>query len=343
MPTTTPLRLTVLGSTLLLCLSCFVAPTPHAAAAEPHPVATAQPSTRSVTLVGFTRAGAVMTLVSELAGKVLEVRADVGDVISRTGVYAVLDDTFTRLDLEKVLVEQARLRSNIAYFTKETRRYQELVTRDSAAQAQLDELQLQLEEARHQLDALQVEQERLEEQRARFVINAPPGWTVMERRIEPGEWVNVGEPLGELGDFRTLVVPFALTPEEYEWLMNQRGPIALTMPDATEPPGQVTASVGRISPGFNPETRKIHVELEIPAQDAVRRGGRRVTLAMRIPDARDTVLLPPETLQRRYDEYWATREDGEEFKVVLLGEGPDGLVRVTAPNVRAGDRFRLQD
>ncbi|MFW5734698.1 MAG: efflux RND transporter periplasmic adaptor subunit, partial [Oceanidesulfovibrio sp.] len=273
---------------LLLCL-LFVLGVAAARAQDSDPrVVTAQPSTRAVSLTAFTRAGTVMTLVSELAGKVLSVHADVGDAIDSSGVFARIDDTFTRLELDKVLVQQEKLRSNIAYYSKEASRFQELVKRDSAAQSQLDELELNLALARHELEGQKVEEQRLREQLERFIVVAPPHWEVMERYVEPGEWINTGEKVAELGDFRVLVAPFGLSPEEFYWLKDQNGTVTLTAPDVPEGPQAVQAQVGRISPGFNPETRKIHVELEIPAAPPLTRGGQRVELSMRLPEARDT-------------------------------------------------------
>lgn len=323
----------------LLCLALFLGVTPAFAVDSVPQVVTAKPSTREATLTAFTRAGTVMTLVNEVAGKVLSVNADIGDTIDESGVFARLDDTFTRLELDKILVQQEKLRSNIAYYAKEVGRFQELVKRDSAAQSQLDKLELELALARHELDSLDVEEQRLREQLQRFIITAPPHWSVMERHVEPGEWINTGEKLAELGDFRVLVAPFGLSPGEFDWLMTQNGSVSITAPDVPGGPRTIEARVGRISPGFNPETRKIHVELEIQAQPPLMRGGQRVELSMRLPEARDTVLLPRAAVVYKYDEYWVTREDGTEIKVVLLSEGPDSTVRVTSPEIKPGDTF----
>lgn len=323
----------------LLCLYLALA-TPAPAQESGQKLVVAQPSTREASLTAFTRAGTVMTLVSEVAGKVISVNADIGDTIDENGVFARLDDTFTRLELNKVLVQQDKLRSNIAYDAKEVSRYQSLVKRDSAAQSQLDKLELDLALAKHELASMQVEEERLREKLERFIVTAPPHWAVMERYIEPGEWINTGEKLAELGDFRVLIAPFGLSPEEFDWLKRQKGPIPLLVPDLPGGPQTVQASVGRISPGFNPETRKIHVELEIPAKPPLTRGGQRVELAMRLPDAPGTVILPKSAVTYRYEEYWVTRPDGSELKVVLLGKGHSAdTVRVTSPDIQPGDEL----
>ncbi len=324
---------------LLLCLFVLLGSVSAAAQDSKPGVVTAAPSTREATLTAFTRAGTVMTLVSEVAGKVVSVNADIGDTIDASGVFARLDDTFTRLELDKVLVQQEKLRSNIAYYAKEVSRFQELVKRDSAAQSQLDKLDLDLALARHELDSLEVEEQRLREKLERFIVTAPPHWSVMDRYVEPGEWINTGEKVAELGDFRVLIAPFGLSPDEFDWLKAQNGSVTITAPDVPGGAQTVEARVGRISPGFNPETRKIHVELEIPSEPPLTRGGQRVELSMRLPDARDTVLLPREAVSYQYDEYWVTREDGTEVKVVLLGEGPGNTVRVTSPEIRPGDTF----
>ncbi|MFW5735371.1 MAG: efflux transporter periplasmic adaptor subunit, partial [Oceanidesulfovibrio sp.] len=57
---------------------------------------------------------------------------------------------------------------------------------------------------------------------------------------------------------------------------------------------------------------------------------------------RDTVLLPRQAVVYRYEEHWVTREDSSELKVVLLGEGPGGTLRVSSPEIRPGDTFLMQ-
>lgn len=322
----------------LLLAAALLIVTPPSALAETS-VVTAQAASSDVELTGFTRARAVLPLVAEATGKVLEVRADVGDAIGPAGLFARVDPTFIELDLAENRVQQAKLTSRTAYDATEAARYRELVGRGSAAQAKLDELEQALDASRHELDALVVAERVLRERLERTRVAAPAGWLVTARSVEPGQWVTQGQTVGEAGDFRTLLVPFALTPEQLDALHAEEGPVVLKLPELSS---EVPARIHRVNPGFDPATRKIAVELALDRGLAERRGGLRAVLTLHMPDPSGGVLLPREAVTERYEQHWVRREDGTEVKVVLLGNhgGPDGtLLRVAAPEVHPGDRF----
>ncbi len=301
---------------------------------------TARPATRSVTLTGYTRARRVVDIISEEAGRCVSVTADIGDTISKDGVFAVLDQTFTNLDIDRNQVDQNRLENTIAYHAKEVRRYNELVKRNTAAQSSLDELQNKLDQSRFQLQALKVQEADLKERRKRHIIQVPPGWTVTQREVEAGQWIPVGKHLGRAGDFRTLLVPFSLSPDEFRAIGKLKGATELHFHDDGKEGVTLRAGVERISPAFDPETRKISVDLSVRQGLAEKRGGLRSELTLQIPDNSETVLVPTSAVSERYEEFWLTRENGQQVRVVLLDHGPDNTSRVRSPEVSPGDRFK---
>jgi len=310
-----------------------------AAPQAPAKLAEAKPAAQAVTLTGFTRARAEIKLVSEVAARCLAVEAEVGDIIGEKGVFARLDATFTELELETNLVEQSRLKSRLAYLDKDLQRTRTLVAKKSQAQAKLDSEEQQVDQARHQLRALAVQGKTLRERLARHTIKAPAGWQVMERKVEPGQWVASGGEVGRVGDFRTLLVPLALTPEEYNALRSAQN-LTLKLPSAGR---ELPARIFRVSPAFDPATRKINLDLAIEDGLANKRGGMRAELVLQLPDPSGAVWLPTFAVSQRYQEFWLQRPDGSKVRVMVLGAGPEpDTLRVTSPEVKPGQRFRLQ-
>lgn len=298
---------------------------------------TAEPAVREIGLTGFTRARAELPLVAETPGRIEEVFHQVGEAIGPDGVFARIDDTFLRLEQREVEIEQDRLREQIAYDEREVRRYRELARQNNASQSQVDALEQALRNNRHALRALEVKRETLAERIERTRVRAPPGWLVTARRVEPGQWVKDGDSVGSAADFTTLLVPFALTPEQHAALP-AGGQIELTLPDLGR---AVAAEVYRVNPGFDPDTRKIAVELALTGEVGLRRGGLRTLLPLPLPERSGAVVLPAAALEESYEEHWLTREDGRRVQVTFLGTSADGKrVRVTSPAVRPGDRFR---
>lgn len=300
---------------------------------------TALSSKKAVLLSGFTRARAQVEVISEAGGRCKAVTAEVGQAIGPDGVFARLDDTFVRLDLEANAVEQKRLKSRVDYLAKEVARRVKLVKRRSEPQSKLDQLQQEMDQARLQLQGLVVKGKILKERKDRFKVKAPAGWLVLERKVEPGQWVKAGDHLAKVGDFSKLLVPMAFSQEEFQVLKGMPQPLTLQVP--AEGHG-VQARVEKINPGFDSATRKIKLDLVIEKGLWEMRGGVRVELKLFLPDPAGAVLVPAQALVERYQEHWLTRSDGKQVRVVYLGPGPKELKRVFSPQVKAGMNFLLR-
>lgn len=309
-------------------------------AAEP---VTAEAALRNVTLSGFTRPAATLPLIAESAGKVLAVSVDVGETIPPEGVFARIDPTFIEFDREANRVQQAQLRSRIAFDEKEVKRHRELIKKGSTSRATLDQLEQTLRDNRLQLDALEVQGRVLAEKLARSEVSAPLGWRVTERLVEPGQLVNIGDRLGAVADLSNLIIPFALSGEEFDAL-RAAAELRLRLPELGV---EQAAAIYTVNPDFDPATRKRAVELSLeqPLEEE-QLGGLRAELVLALPERSGAVSLPAAAIEQSYEEFWLTREDGERLSVVRLGseQREDGVWwRVAAPGLAAGQRFLLKE
>ncbi len=295
-----------------------------------------QKAMRQAVLTAFTRPRTVMTLVSEESGVCRDVLADVGDAIGPDGIFARLDDAFILLDLEKNQAEQRRLEADFDFYAKEVGRYERLVGKDSAARRDLEDEARVLAGTRNNLEGLRIEEKNLREHLSRYVLRAPPGWKVMSRELEPGEWVRSGDETAKLGRFDRLRVPFALTVAELKAVKAVNGGLTLELTDLGI---TVPAVIDRIAPDFEPDTRKITVDLAIDNADGALRGGLRADLTVNMPDPAGALLAPKTSLLKTYEEYFLVRPNGERVKAVLLGDGPNGQVRIRAEDARPGEAF----
>ncbi|MEW8507503.1 MAG: efflux RND transporter periplasmic adaptor subunit [Candidatus Thiodiazotropha sp.] len=323
-------------SSLLLCLILI----PNHSFAETDLV-TAKPALQREILSGFTRARSRVVLSAENAGRIDSVNGDVGDLIKEDEPFACQDQTFINMELRSNRAERDALAVDKAYFRKEVARYRQLLKQNSSSQSQLDSALRSLDKTNTQLAALSVAAEILQERKSRLCIRVPAGWRVVQRFIDPGEWVNIGEPVVDVGDYNSLIVPFALSMAEYQALQAIQTELKLTLPELQS---RVDASILRVSPAFDEVSRKIYTELEISLQQSLARGGLRAELALDIPQRKNAVLVPERALKQRYEQYWLKRADGEEIRVVYLGRvrGDDeAWIRVTGPGIKPGDQFQL--
>ncbi|MGD8912603.1 MAG: efflux RND transporter periplasmic adaptor subunit [Candidatus Thiodiazotropha sp.] len=300
----------------------------------------AEAAVKREALSAFTRAHTRLVLSAESAGRIVMVNGDVGDNIKDGEPYSCLDDTYLDLELRSNRAERRIMEVDIDYFTKEVNRFSKLLKKNSSTRSQLDSAQRNLDKTKAQHGALVIAADILKERKDRLCINAPTGWRVMKRYVEPGKWVNAGMPVVEVGDFSRLVAPFALSTTEYNALLDkQEAGLKVSLPELNL---VLPARLIRVSPAFDEQSRKIHLELELSEGLTVHRGGVRVSMELDIPMQTGAVLVPAHALQQRYEQYWLKRPDGSEVSVVYLGRSkhPDnGWVSVVSPDIKPGDQF----
>ncbi|WP_456386192.1 efflux RND transporter periplasmic adaptor subunit [Desulfolithobacter sp.] len=303
---------------------------------------TVQPSFVETSFSGFTRPRSELDIISEVSGRCLSVEADIGQPLPDNGIFATIDSLFTRLELSATLNKIQQNQRQLLYEQQEVDRYTSLVASQVSARSLLDAAVLRRDKVRLVLKGLETEKQRLEELLARHRVPGPPGFLVMARHVEPGQWVTSGQSLARAGDFRTLTVPLAVTYIELKAL-EQMKKIPVSLPELNI---SGTASLYRISPGFDPVTRKTRIELaldrETMARLPVHRGGLRVELTLRLPDPLGGLLVPAPAVEERYEEYWITRSDHSRIRVIVLGPAPDDhsgvpMLRISSSGLQAGD------
>ena len=307
-------------------------------------IAVAQTAWQIIKLTGFTRARHTLPLATEVAGKVLRVFVDIGDKIADQGQVACLDQTFIKLEVKANQAELKRLAAEVNYFQKQVERHRQLVNQQNSSQMNLDGVERNLAGMQAQIEAQKVESRRLTETQRRHCISAPVGWLLTERLVEPGQWLGIGDPLGSVGDFTRLLVPFALSMQEYQALQQASKPLQLLLTDLGV---TVPAQLVRVSPAFDEQTRKIMLDLEISSGLEQYRGGLRAELSLQLPLQDGSVLISEKALQQRYEDYWLQREAGDEVRVIYQGrsglkttEGA-ALIRITSADIQVGDRFLI--
>ncbi|CAG1020420.1 efflux RND transporter periplasmic adaptor subunit [Methylomonas sp. LL1] len=320
---------------LLICFQFVWAQSTHAESNELWAVA--ESATHEISIVGFTRAHATIPLATEVAGKVKEIFADIGESIPEHGKLACLDDVFVQFDIQAASNQIAQHTNQMSYYQKEVSRHEQLVAKQSAAVNVLDNLTRELVNSQREMQAAHISKQRFDELKRRHCIKAPIGWLVIDRAIEIGQWIREGEVVAHIGDYSKLIVPLMLTEHELAAL-KQKGRFDVLL---TEHHLKVPAVIEHISPEFDENTRKILVELAIQDQLPEYRGGIRVELTLAIPSEDHVFSISEKALDQRYEEYWLQSKDGKSIRVNLLGEQKDGKVKINSPEIKLGDQFRL--
>lgn len=299
----------------LYCALFLLFGTSISAAEEPiNRYITPQPAQQKTTIYGFTRAYKSYPLAFEVSGKVTTINSEVGERITNS-TFACLDSQFVDLDIQHNNSQINALQADLSFLEKQLQRQRQLLKQNSTSRSQYDDTERQFTSTQHQLQSLQVQQAILNERKQRHCLTLPSGWRIKQKQLEVGEWVTAGQPVGEVGDFRKLLVPLSVTVNEYQYLRQHPDQLEVTLPEVTR---TVAAEIYRTYPGFDEQSHKIKLDLVIDNSEESLRGGLKAELNLYLPAAANTYYVPEAALEKRYGEYWLKAQSGEEIAVTFL-------------------------
>ena len=175
-----------------------------------------------------------ITISAETAGVVLEVGPAEGETVKAGALIARIDTTAILLRQSQLAAQRdavnARLRAvdaqesvlteQLAYLDREITRIGSLRDGGAATEKQADELDGQRRVMLRQIEALDPQRASIraearsidaqmavnEDQRRRSRIHSPADATVLDRYVEPGEFVAAGRPVVQLADLRVVTL-----------------------------------------------------------------------------------------------------------------------------------------
>jgi RND family efflux transporter MFP subunit len=282
---------------------------------------------KEITLTGYTRGQSTVTVSSEVAGKVLKVHYDVGQ-ISGDQPFAEIDPTFIKFQIDSthqgvqnLKIALAKSRSRTAYLEKEFNRIDKLFRENSTAETQKDkaaedlaQAMLEVESIEVQIAEMEITLKELQERKRRHKIYAPKGWIVTDKFIEPGEIISPNTALARVADYRELIIPLSVSGKELSAIQDLPSEF-----DAYLEGVPVKASINWVNPEFNEKTRKLQIELILRHYNKEKRGGLFFSLPLEI--ATEGLRIPKSAVITRYDNPRVRIKDtGEEIQVLILGE-----------------------
>jgi multidrug efflux pump subunit AcrA (membrane-fusion protein) len=305
-----------------------------------------QPASREIILTGYTRSQTTMTLSSEVAGRVLQINYEDGQVIGELP-FLRIDSTFVDLEissvqhsLDQLKITRNKRRSRVDYLEKEYRRIENLFQRGSSPESRRDTALEDLDQARLDLNAIGVEiaiartrLKELQERKSRHTIYAPAGWVVVAKQVEKGELVTLNTPVARVADFENLVVPLSVSAQELDALQQLTPEF-----DATLEGRPARVAINWINPEFDEKTRKLSIELIIRNHKSPRRGGLIFQLPLKI--AAEGLWVPKKAVTSRYENPRVfLKETGVEIKVLVLGQTEHHLIIANDPRLPPGTQL----
>ncbi len=217
-------------------------------------------------------------LKSQIGGVLTTLNVEEGDSV-RAG------DILATSELAELRAELRRAQAEATKFRRQYERKKPLVDREAIRQAEVDDLSSELEIAESEVELWETRIELSQ-------VRAPKDAVVTERHVDPGGYVSADEPIVDLADLSTLVVPVRLSERDVVHLDRDQ-PVQI-MVDAY-PLRPLDGSIRRVFPTADADSRRVTVEVaidELP-DDMVVQPGFLARLSLPV-DRRDEALAIPD-------------------------------------------------
>jgi membrane fusion protein (multidrug efflux system) len=261
-------------------------------------------------------------VLAETEGRVVSLKVEEGDRVSRGQVLASLD----RSEAE-ILLAKARLRETNARLAHE--RAEDTMEQGLISREEFDRLTMEHEMARQEVAEAEW---RLE----RTVIRAPFAGIVTERFINPGQHLRPGDELFAVADFDPLIARIYL-PEKDVLTLDEGREVRISL--AAEESLRFDGRIRQISPVVDTATGTVKVTVEANEPPSKVRPGAFVTIEIVRERREGATLLPRESVIRELRSAHVFVTDGETAskRAVTLGIEEGSMIEVMS-GVEAGEQ-----
>ncbi|MEB3767863.1 efflux RND transporter periplasmic adaptor subunit [Acinetobacter sp. MD2] len=266
---------------------------------QPRPVQTiiakVNTETAQAQYVGEVVAHTDTLLAFRLAGRVLQVHADISDQVKAGQVLATLDDADSKNQLESLRENWADAQTATQLSKSNLQRMQALANTGAISAADLDQAQANYHSAQARQQSLLANVKNAQQNLGYNQLLAPVSGVILNRSVNVGQVIEAGQQAFEIAsnDTRDAVMQVAESQRlSLQHLKNMRVQLI------SDPNISAKATLRDISPQANPDTRTWRVRLsliDVPAQMAL---GSAVSVTTDDFSAPQTIKIPASALTR---------------------------------------------
>ena len=136
------------------------------------------------------------TISAQTAGEIIELPFDVNDFVPKGAVIVRFDDTKQKARLDKAVATEAEARARLAEAEETFNRETRLLKEGATSKAKHENAKANLTSTRAKLDLAEATVSEANKEFEHTVVRAPYSGIVVERFVEIGEQVQIGQPLG---------------------------------------------------------------------------------------------------------------------------------------------------
>lgn len=280
------------------------------------------------------------TVAAQIAGRIVDLRFEVGDFVKKGEVIARIDERAATQAVAATEAQVAQARAALSNARAEYERSRQLVAQKFLSQAALDRAEAEYKAAQARVTALIAGAGQAQTERGFATIVAPYSGVVSARHVELGEMATPGKPLMTGFDPGTLRVT-ATVPQTHVAAIQAGAKARVEVPSNAK---WVEATQLTVIPTADPRTHTSQVRLGLPTD--VRGIYPGIYARAHFVTGRAPALLVPRAAVIRRSEVTAVYVIGDsgppQLRQVRLGTAGDEHAVEVLAGVRAGERVALE-
>ncbi|MEK7832532.1 MAG: efflux RND transporter periplasmic adaptor subunit [Acidobacteriota bacterium] len=310
--------------------------------------------TEKVALTGALKSKERVDVSPKIAGRITQIKVDVGQSVARGALVAVLEDDEINQQIERskasIAVADASIAQREAELSNakvELDRRKQLVESGVLSRQELDALDMrhrvaasQVELARAQRRQTEAEQRELNIRQSQTRVYSPIAGVVAQRHLDIGAMGGANTPIVTIVSINPMVIE-ANAAEQDISRVKKGAQVSVTIDSL---PGQkFSGRIMRISPLLDAQTRNGKVEIEIPNKDGALKGEMFARVELNLGSERNTLLMSRDALVYRGEKpgVFIIEAEKARFLEVETGLTQDDKVELLS-GLKLGDKVITQ-
>lgn len=278
------------------------------------------------------------TVAAQIAGRIVDIRFDVGDHVKKGDVIVRIDERAASQALAASEAQVREAQATLRNARSEYERARQLFAQNFISKASLDKAEAAYKSAQERVAALLAGSGQARTERSFATIVAPYSGIVSARYVELGEMASPGKPLMTGFDPSTLRV-VATVPQTEVASIQASGKARIEIPSLKK---WIDATRMTVVPSADPRTHTVRIRLELPPDVGVFPGV--FARAHFLVGRASRLLVPREAVVQRSEVtgvYVVDTSGRPWLRQIRLGTASDERAVEVLAGLRAGERVAL--
>jgi len=280
------------------------------------------------------------TISAQTAGEIIELPFDVNDFVPKGAAVVRFDNTKQKARLDKAVANEAEARARLAEAEETFNRETRLLKEGATSKAKHENAKANLTSTRAKLELAEAAVSEANKEFEHTVVRAPYSGIVVERFVEIGEQLQIGQPLGTGLSLEELRVAVEV-PGRYIDTVRQLQDTRILVPNGNN--ASVATKSLTIFPYADPKTHTFTVRVNLAEGDYGLYPGMLTKVAFKIGEAEELVV-PTQAIVHRSEVtgIYVVADDGSVgFRQIRTGQASDDGWTMALAGLDAGEEVAL--